>query len=467
MTVAAPSACLATKRDTQLKGPPAFMMNQEDYMDLHALKKQGWSNAEIGEKLGYHPDTISRWLRDGPPTKVRVPDERRVMTARWRERVETLLTKHERLLAVSVHHKLCAEGFEGSYPTVSRAVRDVRGPRFRAAAAASVPIHTDPGEEDQFDFCNLDDVAMRWGWDHPLRVFGAISCWPRQRMWWFTTSEDREHTFEGVARMFEAFGGVPDAARTDRMGALGTSQGRRFKLHAPTVGFAAHYAVKVTSCQAGDAKRKGKVERPFRQLRETFIPEIEIDGIPADLDELNTRAQVWLDQRVHAVVSRATGVTPAERAAIEVEFRAPLPRVRFDTDYVDTRRVHNIVPFISVDGVRYSVPPNVLGQLVEIRRPVDSQVFEVRWAGTVVARHQLAVGDVGEVWADDHRRASIAEALGRHHRRRDRHLRAVSDQPVETVEQGRLDLGPGDYDIDAPDLAERYSVDDNNEGAGA
>jgi transposase len=207
----------------------------------------------------------------GPPVKVEVPDERRVLAAVWQARIETLLGSYPRLLAVSVHHELRAEGFEGSYPTVVRAVRDVRGPRFRAAAAVSVPIHTDPGEEDQFDFCNLDDVARGWGWEHPLRCFGAISCWPRQRMWWFTTSEDQHHTFEGLVRTFEAFGGVPAAARTDRMGALGSSQGRRFRLHPATVAFAAHHGVRITSCQAGDAKRKGKAERPFRQLRDTFL----------------------------------------------------------------------------------------------------------------------------------------------------------------------------------------------------
>jgi hypothetical protein len=327
-----------------------------------------------------------------------------------------------------------------------------------------VPIHTDPGEEIQFDFCNLDHIATAWGWEHPLRVFGAISSWSRQRLWWFTTSEDREHTFEGIVRAFEAFGGVPAVARTDRMGALGTSQGRRFTLHAPTVEFAAHHRTKITSCQAGDAKRKGKVERPFRQLQETFVPEVELDGIPGGLDELNTRARVWLDERVHAVASRSTGVAPAQRAVLEREFLAPLPRVRFDTDYVECRRVHNIVPFVSVDGVRYSVPPNVLGQLVEIRRRVDSDRFEIRWAGTVVAHHVLADGDVAEVWADEHRRASVAEALGRHDRRRQRHLRAVPDEPVD-AEPARLDLGPGDFDVDVPDLAARYAMDDAEAGA--
>ena len=149
------------------------------------------------------------------------------MTSVWRARIEVLLGAHPRLLATSVHNKLRAEGFGGSYPTVVRAVRDIRGPRFRAAAAASVPTFTGPGEEVQFDFCNLDAVAADWGWDRPLRCFGAILCWSRRRMWWFTASEDQNHTFEGLVRALECFGGVPAAARTDRMGALGASEGRR------------------------------------------------------------------------------------------------------------------------------------------------------------------------------------------------------------------------------------------------
>ena len=433
-------------------------MNQEEYMDLHSFRNEGWTIKEIAEELGYHPATVAKWLKAGsPPEAVVVGDECRVMTAVWRARVEVLLGRCPRLLATSVHNKLRAEGFGGSYPTVVRAVREIRGPRFAPAAAASVPIRTGPGEEAQFDFCDLDAVAAGWGWDRPLRCFGAILCWSRRRMWWFTTSEDQNHTFEGLARAFEFFGGVPASARTDRMGALGASQGLRFKLDAAAVRFAAHYGTKITPCRAGDAKRKGKIERCFRQLRETFLPEVEAAGIPTGVDELNRRAQLWLDERVHAVASRTTGVAPDERAPVEAQFLAPLPAVRFDTDYVCTRRVHNVVPLVAVDGVRYSVPPNMLGQLVEIRRHVDSEAFEVRWAGTAVAQHRIAGGDITEVWADDHRRATVTEALSRRDRPR-RHLRAVTDTPA--VEAARLDLGAGDFDIEAPDLAHRYGTDD-------
>jgi transposase len=356
------------------------MMNQETYVRIKHLREQGWTIGEIAEETGFHPETISIHLKsEGPPTRRRVPDEVLVMNARWKERVAALIGAYPRLLGISVHNKLGAEGFGGGYSTVTRELRAIRGPRFRAADGASMPIHTDPGEEAQFDFCDLSDWARRWGWwPTPLWCFGMILCWSRWRMWWFTTSEDRQHTFEGIVRFFDTVGGIPAANRTDRMGALGRSQGQRFVLHPPAVGFAAHHATTITSCKARDAKRKGKVERPFRQLQETFLPEVELDGIPADLAELNRRAQRWLQARVHQVPSRSTGEPPAQRLVIERPFLTPLPRVRFDTDYVETRRVHNIVPFVSVDGVRYSVPPEVLGQLVEVRRGVDATEFTIR-----------------------------------------------------------------------------------------
>ena len=92
-------------------------------------------------------------------------------------------------------------------------------------------------------------------------------CW---RLWWFTDSVDGEQTFEGLVRFFEVVGGVPKVGRTDRMGALGVSQGKRFRLHAPTIGFARYHGMEIKACQARDAKRKGRCERPFRDLEESF-----------------------------------------------------------------------------------------------------------------------------------------------------------------------------------------------------
>ena len=40
-------------------------MNQEEYMDLYALKNEGWTNKAISEELGFHPVTIRKWLEAG------------------------------------------------------------------------------------------------------------------------------------------------------------------------------------------------------------------------------------------------------------------------------------------------------------------------------------------------------------------------------------------------------------------
>ena len=157
------------------------------------------------------------------------------MTARWAGRVEALAAAYPRLFGVSVWRCLLADGFVGGYSTVTRELRRIRGPRFSAADRVSVPICTEPGEEAQFDWCNLDAAARRWGWGGRLRCFGMILCWSRQRLWWFTDSEDRHCTFEGIVGFFEAVGGAPAVCRTNRMGALGSSQGSRFVLHPAAV----------------------------------------------------------------------------------------------------------------------------------------------------------------------------------------------------------------------------------------
>jgi transposase len=431
------------------------MMTQEEFMDVLAMKRAGMTYAEIAEATGYHPATISKWCREGgPPAARTVAVEARVIDAGWADRLSALLVGNSQLLATSLFEIVRAEGFEGSYPTVARWVREQRGPRFRRADAASVPIETAPGEEAQFDFSDCSGWSQRVGLGPVLWCFGMILCWSRWRLWWFTTSVDREHTFEGVVRFFEVAGGVPQLCRTDRMGALGQSQGRRFKLHAPTLEFARHHGTEIKACQAGDAKRKGKIERPFRDLSESFLEELVVTGVPDDIDALNVRARHWVDERVHARRHRTTGVAPQLRFAVERDFLGGLPARRFDTDYVESRRVHRALPFIEWERVRYSVPPDCLGQLVEVRKPVDSNTLSVRWAGRVVATHHIASDGRSDVWDPAHRLVAEASALASAQRR---HLHVVRDDtPAATALVGRLELPGGDFDVAAPDLAARY-----------
>lgn len=427
------------------------MMNQEEFMDVMGMRAAGMSLVEIARETGYHRTTIAKWVAaGGPPAKRGPAASRVVMSERWKARVSGLLEAQPLLLATSVYDMLAAEGFEGSYATVVREVRRRRGPRFNAAKAVSVPIETPPGAEGQFDFADVTDAAAAWGWTTKLFCFGMILSWSRWRLWWFTTSQDREHTFEGIVRFVAAAGGVPRVGRTDRMGALGTSQGKRFRLHPPTVEFARHHGMVIQACQAGDAKRKGKVERPFRQLREGFLAE-QLLSPPTSIGQLNDRVGVWLDRRVHAVAHRVTRVAPADRLATERALLAPLPPVPFDTAYRQPRRVHPGVPLVSWRGVRYSVPTRALGQTVEIHQPVDAEMFTVRLGGQTIAAHTIVVSGSDDVWDPGHHAEAVHQALtaatGRH-----LHPITTTDPPAAAApEATRLDVGDG-YDVAAPDL---------------
>jgi transposase len=427
------------------------MMTQEEFVDVQEMHAAGMTLSEIADATGYHRTTIAKWIANGGPPAQRAPAaDRVVLTDRWQTRIAELLDTQPALLSTSLHDLLTAEGFDGSYVTVVREARRIRGPRFRAAKAASVPIETAPGAEAQFDFCDVSGDATAWGWTGKLWCFGMILCWSRWRRWWFTTSEDREHTFEGIVGFIFAAGGVPRIGRTDRMGALGRSQGKRFKLHPPAVTFAAHHGMTIRACQARDAKRKGKVERPFRQLREGFLAEQHLDP-PASIGQLNDRAAAWLDRRVHAVAHRTTRIPPAERLEVERPLLGPLPPNRFDTAYRQPRRVHPAIPLINWRGVRYSVPTRALGQTVEIHQPVDDPQFTLRWAGQTIASHTQAPAGSDDVWDPAHHteavHAALTAATGRHlHPVQPQHL---ASEP--TPSSSRLAVGDG-YDVATPDL---------------
>jgi len=428
------------------------MLTQEEYVHrVLELERQGWSIKEIAAEVGYHPATVSKWLKAGgpPPARVVNPSELAI-DERWGTRIDALIAPPSKLLATSVFEIIRAEGYGGSYPSVVRYVRVRWGPRFRVAPQVSVPIETNPGEESQFDFSDCSERGRQFGLADTLWwCFGAVLCWSRYLFWWFTTSVDRQHTMEDLVRHFEDAQGIPRVARTDRMGALGTSQGRRFSLHPPALDFAAHHGVEIKACQARDAKRKGKIERPFRGLEASFLEELAVLGPPSSIAELNERSRTWLAERVNGRVHGTTGETPAERLATERRFLSPLAPRRYDTAYGEPRRVHMAVPLIEWKGVRYSVDPACIGQKVACREEVDACELTITWANQAVGTHAVVPSGSPDVWDPAHRAAAEAAALGR-------------TRPALRLVTGPLEPRPadpfGDYDVETPDLDARYGT---------
>jgi hypothetical protein len=172
-----------------------------------------------------------------------------------------------------------------------------------------------------------------------------ILCWSRWRRWWFTTSQDRHHTFEGIVGFLHAAGGVLGSHGLIGWARWALRRAAGSRCHHRALAFARHHGMAIQSCQADDAKRKGKVERPFRQLREGFLSEQDLD-LPGQSASSTTARAPWrgwtAGPRGHA---RITCVPPAERLAVE-QGLLPLPPVRFDTAYCESRQVIRRSPLI-------------------------------------------------------------------------------------------------------------------------
>ena len=104
------------------------MMTQEEFMDVMAMKRQGMSIKEIAAETGYHPSTISGWLRNGGPAERRPRTSVAVIDQFWAGEIAGLLRAAPRLLATSVFELIRAKGYSGSYVSVARPGRHLSSP---------------------------------------------------------------------------------------------------------------------------------------------------------------------------------------------------------------------------------------------------------------------------------------------------------------------------------------------------
>ena len=132
------------------------------------------------------------------------------------------------------------------------------------------------------------------------------------------------------------------------------------------------------------AKTKGKVERPFRYVREDFF----LARTFRNLDDLNAQLGQWLDQVANRRVHATTGRVVAEHFAEERPILRPLPARPF-TGVLSLER-HLREGMVSVGGNLYSVPDSTRRRVVEVQ--VTATEVHILEDGERIAAHPVLEG---------------------------------------------------------------------------
>lgn len=377
------------------------MLSQEDYLMIKALKKRGVYNVDIAAELGVHPKTVSRALKRGAaPTQGR--GKRSSKLDPYKPQIDALL-KEDVWNAIVILREIQAAGYRGGITIVREYITPKRAMR---KSKATVRFETPPGQQLQSDWGEVTTNIR--GQEVTVDFIVNTLGYSRRFHFWCTDSQDAEHTYEGLLRSFEYFGGVTQEVLVDnqKSAVLSHSVGQGAVFNPRFVDLAGYYGFTPRACRPYRARTKGKDERMVGYIKQHFFVRYRAFE---SLEHMNGLAEQWLreeaDQRVHGTVKEVV----SERFAREQPTLLSLPAVRYDTAYMENRRV-SWDGYIEVRGNRYSVPDQLTGEMVRVRIGLAGDV-RVYAQEQLVVTHQLQPRSQGWVSVPGHHRQLWQSAL--------------------------------------------------------
>lgn len=389
------------------------MLKKEDFAVIKVLDEMGVYQKDIAEKLGVHPKTVSRALRRGSvPGKLR--KKKASILEPYKPTIDRLLSEGV-WNAVVILREIQAEGYEGEISLVRKYIQPKRVLR---SSRATVRFETKPGQQMQSDWGEV--IVEMAGQAVKVRFIVNELGYSRRFHFWCTDSLDAEHTYEGVIRGFEYFRGVPDEVLVDNQKStvMQPSKQGQPRFNERFLDLADHYGFTPRACRPYRARTKGKDERMVGYIKQHFFVRYRSFESWA---HLNQQAEQWLaeeaDQRLQGTVKEVV----AERFAREYPLLKSLPVRRYDTSYLEHRKV-GWDGYIHVRGNRYSVPIDLAGQTVYVRISLEDEI-KVYCGEKLVARHRLQDAEQGWVTMPEHHAALWQSTL------------SVEQRPLETYEE--------------------------------
>jgi transposase len=352
-------------------------------LDLH---KEGLSVSAIAERTGLDRKTIRKYIARGIEAPVYGPREPRArVIAPYEAFVRERLAAFPELSIPRLLREIRPLGYTGGRTMLGDFVREVRP---APAPVFEVRFETDPGQQAQVDFAHFKVVFA----DEPQQarvvwLFSLVLGHSRYLFARFCLHQDLQTLLRLHIEAFEHLQGVPGEILYDRMktAVLGEGEDEHIVYNRSLLALAGHYGFSPRACKAYRAKTKGKVERPYRYIRQDFF----LAGHFANLEDLNAQLQRWLDTVANVRTHGTTARVVAEHFAQERASLGKLPAGPFNATLKLERRIsHEGV--VSVGGNRYSVPDGTRSRTVEVHTLAQEiRIFE---DGQLIAAHPVLHG---------------------------------------------------------------------------
>jgi transposase len=235
-------------------------------------------------------------------------------------------------------------------------------------------------------------------WQAPLFVatLGASSyTWAEA-----THDQQMEAWLQAHVHAFEHFGGIPALAIPDNA-KTGVTKAHRYDpdLNPTYYNFALHCGFGIVPARPYKPRDKAKVENAVQVAQRWIVAALRHRKF-FSLEELNVAIRELLEKLNHRPFRKKDGTRAAAWETIDKPALNPLPMEPFDLSEWSRARV-NIDYHVAFDANLYSVPYNLVHELVEIRSTPTT--VEILHKGTRIASHLRSRGRGQVITNDEHR----------------------------------------------------------------
>jgi transposase len=359
------------------------MLTQEDDVEVHALARRGWSVSAIARHTGRDRKTIAKYLAGKAPSR----EPAASCVEPFRPYLKARFDDDAHVLATTLYEELRGLGFDRSYPTLVREIRELRlRPVCECCKAGGVKLTVglehEPGEELQLDWLELSETP--WGVKAYVLV-GALSHSGKLRGC-FSEGESFPHLAEALDGVLRRLGGTARSWRTDRMATFVYPESDRLRPEAAAM--AKHYGVQVAVCPPKRPQRKGVVEKAIDYVTQSWWRSAPVSS-PA-------QAQADLDRWCVAVSDRRRRGRSTVGELAGAESLLALPELPFPACYREERVVSRDA-LVEFETNRYSVPPGHAGATVEVRARLGELHLEIYTpSGHRIVRHRRALSGASQ-----------------------------------------------------------------------